>query len=104
MFQKTSVSATQTFVYKNRFNSTEVEDINSSNLAFSFYAYNPVELTVVDETVGTFHLYQTIKDGYTFEEGTPIQENDVIEVEIENCHPGSKAFKNNWVDNYKYYY
>jgi hypothetical protein len=104
MFEKTSVSATQTFVYKNRYNTTEIEDINNGNLAFAFYAYNIVNLTVLDETVGTFRLQQVTKNGYEYAEGTPIQEVNVTEVELENCHPESKIFKTNWNESFRHYF
>jgi hypothetical protein len=104
MFEKTSVSATQTFVYKNRLNTTEVEDINSGNLAFSFYAYNDDDSTFINDTVGSFHLFQITKDGFDFHEDTPLQEHNVTEVEIEHCHQGSKAFRTNWIDGFKYSY
>jgi hypothetical protein len=104
MFEKTSISATQTFVYKNRYNTTEIEDINSGNLAFSFFAYNNENDMNLNSSVGTFRLFQYTKNGYTFIDDTPIQEMDETEVEYESCHPGSKVFRNNWVDNLKYDY
>jgi hypothetical protein len=104
MFEKTSISATQTFVYKNRFNDTVIDDINSGNLGFAFFAYNNYDNKFINHTVGSFHLWQYTKDGLHFIDDTPLQEGNFTEVEIEPCHPGSKALRNHWLDNFKYFY
>jgi hypothetical protein len=98
MFQRTEVSATQTFIYKNRFNSTDLEDISSGSLSFSFMATNYDYLGPIDKSVGSFHLYQATREKLLAITDSNLVQLNLTEVELENCHPGSKVYKDKWIE------
>ena len=63
MVSKTDINATQTFVYKNRFNSEDIEDINRGDLSFAVAIFNNDWKEFLPENLGTLIL--KITNGYT---------------------------------------
>jgi hypothetical protein len=55
MFQKTSISATQTFIYRNLDNSTDKYQIGRNGVIFALRVQN-VNGSVADDSIGTFRV------------------------------------------------
>jgi hypothetical protein len=71
LFQKTSISATQTFIYKNLVNSTEAYQISKDGVAFGFRVQH-INGTIADESIGYFVVTETTYIR-SFDEDSPLR-------------------------------
>ena len=93
MFSKTVSSATQTFIYKNLSGNEQLHNIDIDNgFAFAFNIFG-VDDSILDESVGRFVLKYVVREGIPEGDEQLFKYNEEIELEVENCHPGSDFFK-----------
>jgi hypothetical protein len=96
MFQKTSISATQTFIYRNLDLSTDKYQIGKNGVAFAIRIQNS-NGTIADESVGEFKVeeraYKEFSDDSLFRD-IP----DTKEIELTHCTKDSDFGKVSWAE------
>jgi hypothetical protein len=97
MFQKTSISATQTFIYRNLDHSTDKYQIGKNGVAFALRVQHN-NGTVADESIGSFRVEERAYIGYPEGDSSLQREVSIVnEIELEPCSKESDIGKINWI-------